>query len=53
MTDINIKQLMFKHKMKQIEDDIVPFGHIDQGDTYIEPPSEERPWALDHADQNF
>jgi len=53
MTDINIKQLMFKHKMKQIEDDIVPFGHIDDGEYHIEGPTEERPWALDHKDQNF
>tara|TARA_B100000131_G_scaffold322910_1_gene378711 strand:- start:824 stop:2425 length:1602 start_codon:yes stop_codon:yes gene_type:complete len=54
MTDINIKDLMFKHKMKEIEDDIVPFGYVDQGvEMEIEPPTEERPWALDHAQENF
>ena len=53
MTDINIKQLMFKHKMKAIEDDIVPFGIIDQGEPHVEEATEDRPWALDHRDQNF
>jgi hypothetical protein len=31
MTDINLKQMMFESQMKQIEDDIVPFGFIDDG----------------------
>ena len=53
MTDINIKQLMFKHKMKAIEDDIVPFGIIDQGEPHVEEATEDRPWALDHRDQSF
>ncbi len=54
MTDINIKDLMFRHKMKEIEDDIVPFGYVDQGvELEIEPPTEERPWALDHTTENF
>ena len=54
MTDINIKDLMFRHKMKEIEDDIVPFGYVDQGvEIEIEPPTEERPWALDHTAENF
>ncbi len=29
MTDINLKQLMFEQKMKEIEDDVVPFGFVD------------------------
>lgn len=54
MTDINIKELMFKHKMKEIEDDIVPFGFVDNPvDLEIEPPTEERPWALDHTHDRF
>ena len=36
MTDINLKEMIFKQKMKQIEDDIVPFGHIDNGSQYEE-----------------
>jgi hypothetical protein len=35
MTDINLKQMMFEHKMKQIEDDIVPFGFMDDGSDAI------------------
>jgi hypothetical protein len=36
MTDINLKQMMFEDKMRQIEDDIVPFGVIDDGSSYID-----------------
>lgn len=36
MTDINLKQLMFEDKMKQIEEDVVPFGLIDDGSAYID-----------------
>ena len=31
LTDINIKDMIFKQKLKEIEDDIVPFGFIDNG----------------------
>ena len=31
MTDINLKQLMFEKKMKEIEDDVPPVGFIDDG----------------------
>ena len=54
MTDINIKDLMFKHKMQQIEDDIVPFGFVDNGsETLIELPTEDRPWALETVERDF
>jgi hypothetical protein len=36
MTDINLKQMMFEDKMRQIEEDIVPFGIIDDGSSYID-----------------
>jgi len=36
MTDINLKQMMFEEKMQAIQDDIVPFGYIDDGSDYIE-----------------
>ena len=31
LTDINIKQMMFEERMKEIENDLVPFGFIDDG----------------------
>ena len=31
MTDINLKQMLFEQRMKEIEDNIVPFGFIDDG----------------------
>jgi hypothetical protein len=36
MTDINLKDMMFRDKMSAIENDIVPFGFIDDGSDYIE-----------------
>jgi hypothetical protein len=36
MTDVNLKQILFQEKVRQIEQDIVPFGFIDNGDDYIE-----------------
>ena len=36
MTDINLKQMMFEDRMQAIQDDIVPFGFIDDGSDYIE-----------------
>ena len=31
MTDMNIKEMMYNEKMKQIEDELVPFGVLDDG----------------------
>ena len=36
MTDINLKEMMFKRKMKEIEDDVPPVGFIDDGLDYAE-----------------
>lgn len=36
MTDINLKDMMFRDKMTAIENDVVPFGYIDDGSDYIE-----------------
>lgn len=36
MTDINLKELMFQQRMQEIEDDIVPFGYIDDGSDAID-----------------
>jgi len=35
MTDINLKQMMFENKMREIENDIVPFGFMDDGSDAI------------------
>jgi hypothetical protein len=46
MTDIDLKQMLFEDRMKQIEDDIVPFGFVDDGSDYIE--SIEKPdWVVE------
>ena len=36
MTDVNIKETLYKEKMKAIEDDVVPFGFVDDGSEFIE-----------------
>jgi hypothetical protein len=36
MTNINLKEMLFKQKMKEIEDDVVPFGFIDDGSLHME-----------------
>ena len=35
MTDINLKEMLFKQKMDEIEADIVPFGWVDDGSAYM------------------
>ena len=35
MTDINIKDMLYKKQAKQIDDDLVPFGFIDNGDDTV------------------
>ena len=51
MTDINLKEMMFKQKMKEIEDDVVPFGFIDDGlpNHPTEEEIEGRQWAIEYA----
>tara|TARA_A100001391_G_scaffold98368_1_gene65209 strand:+ start:2768 stop:4300 length:1533 start_codon:yes stop_codon:yes gene_type:complete len=36
LTDINLKQLLFDQRMQEIEDNIVPFGFVDDGQAYVE-----------------
>jgi hypothetical protein len=49
-TDVNIKQMLFDQRMKEIEDDLPPFGIIDDGSDYV--PVEERhdPYSMDWTD---
>jgi hypothetical protein len=52
MTDINMKQMMYEQRMKEIEDDILPFGFVDDGSDYIEEQERQaHPWAIDYAEQ--
>ena len=54
MTDINLKEMMFKDKMRSIEEDLVPFGFIDDASDIIDHyEKEDHPWAIDYSDQHF
>jgi hypothetical protein len=54
LTDIDIKDMIFKQKLKEIEEDIVPFGFIDDGSEQIKKvePTEDHPWAIEY-DRNL
>lgn len=51
LTDIDIKQLMFEQRMREIEDDVLPFGFIDDG--LDEQPKAPSPgygeWAIENV----
>ena len=36
LTDINIKGLLYKERLAEIQDDMLPFGYIDDGTTAVE-----------------
>ena len=47
MTDINLKQMMFEQKMQEIENDVVPFGFIDDGSDAIQQiENQDDPWRV-------
>jgi len=49
MTNIDLKKLIFDKKMKEIEDDVVPFGAIDDGGEFMEQiEDKERPWHVEY-----
>ena len=54
MTNIDIKQMMFKQKMKEITDDLPPFGHIDDAEDYIQTLEEQEnskvKWYIEYPD---
>jgi len=51
MTNINLKEMMYEQKMKAIEDDMVPFGKIDDGSEYIKQiEDEDKPWHIEYHD---
>jgi hypothetical protein len=51
LTDINMKEVMFQQRMKEIEEDVLPFGFIDDGSEYVAQQEAQRnaeaPWSLD------
>ena len=57
MTNINLKEMMFKDRMQQIEQDLVPFGFIDDGSDRINELQREddkgKPWAIDYGHVDF
>lgn len=48
VTDINLRQMLYEQRIKEIEDDVVPFGILDDGlaglENEIEPPGRE--WSV-------
>jgi len=51
MTNINLKDMIFRKQMKEIEDDIVPFGFIDDASDHIrmlEENEKGNPWAIEY-----
>jgi hypothetical protein len=63
MTDINLKEMLFKQRMAEIEADIVPFGWVDDGSEWIKSIEEEEivragnepespDWLIDMEQQN-
>ena len=54
MTDINLKEMIFKKRMQEIEDNVVPFGIIDDGRQYSEQiENTEDPWRIREDTQRF
>ena len=50
MTDINLKSMLFKQRMADIENDIVPFGFIDDGSDYIDTiERSDDPWLVKYT----
>ena len=46
MTNIDLKKMLFEDRMKAIEDDVVPFGFVDDGTDFIE--TIEKPdWVIE------
>ena len=52
MTSINLKEMMFKQRIQEIEDDVLPFGFIDDGSDHIRQVEQEaHPWAIEYSEQ--
>ena len=54
LTDINLKQMMFEQKMQEIENDVVPFGFIDDGEeAIVKIENEDDPWRIREDTRRF
>jgi hypothetical protein len=53
MTDINIKEMMFKKKMQEIENDLPGFGYVDNGLPDHEEAEADQPWAIEYSTTDF
>ena len=49
LTNINLKEMMFEKRMREIEDDVVPFGFSNDGLDDIPVREEDNPWAVEYA----
>lgn len=47
MTNIDLKQMLFEQKMQEIENEIVPFGFIDDGLEHIKTIENDGPWSIE------
>lgn len=47
MSNVDIKQMLFDQRMKEIEDDILPFGIYDDGSDYIPKADLHDPYSMD------
>ena len=48
MTNVDIKQMLFDQRMKEIDDDVPPFGIIDDGMDYHAPKADSYdPYSMD------
>ena len=53
LTDINIKKMLFDQRMQEIDEDVVPFGFVDDGLEEVAPTQEEvlgQQWAIEYED---
>ena len=49
LTDLNLKDIIFNQKMKEINEDIVPFGFIDDGSEFIQKiETRDDPWQVEY-----
>ena len=54
MTDINLKEMIFKQRMQEIEDNVVPFGIIDDGRQYSQQiENTEDPWRIREETERY
>ena len=51
LTSVNLKDMMFAQRVKEIEDELVPFGYIDDGISNQDEEvlgKEKSVWTVDH-----